>query len=78
MGEIKYPTELEKIIDLLRKKGVKSLKIEGLELELREEAPPSNYKRKKLESVPDKPELALTDEDYLLWSTNASEEAAHA
>lgn len=78
MGEIKYPLELDKLIDTCRKKGVKSIKIEGLELELREEAPLSNYKRKKLEVVSSdkidmEPEL-----DPLFWSADSliSEESA--
>lgn len=69
MGEIKFPTELTKIIDLCRKKGIKSIEIEGLKMELREEVPPSNYK-KKLEVIgSEKADPTLTDEDYLLWST---------
>lgn len=71
MGDIKYPDSLDKIIDLCRKKGVETIKIEGIEIKLREDAPLSNYKR-KLESVPssEKPEKPLTEEDWLLWSTD--------
>lgn len=74
MSDIKFPNELAKIIDLCRKKGVKSIEIEGLKLELHEEAPPSNYKR-KLELTPssEKPEKEFTEEDYLLWSVAEQE-----
>lgn len=51
------------------------MKIEGIEFELREEAPPSPYKR-KLESVPnpERPQLdQLSEEDLLLWSTPQEE-----
>lgn len=73
MSEIQFPNTLDKIIDLCRKKGVQTIKIQGIELTLREEAPPSNYKR-KLEVVPDqKPETQLSEEDWLLWSVNQDE-----
>ena len=67
MGEIKFPTELTKIIDLCRRKGIKSIEIEGLKMELNDEAPPSNYKRKESQGS-DKPEKTLTEEDFLMWS----------
>lgn len=69
MSEIKFPTELTKIIDLCRRKGVNSIEIEGLKMTLRDEAPPSNYKRKETPFVLDKEETAhMTEEDWLLWS----------
>lgn len=73
MSEIKYPTDLKEIIALCRKSGVKSIKIEGIELELLEEVPPSTYKRKKLEVASDKPEQSMTDDDYLMWSVQQEE-----
>lgn len=41
--------ELGKLIDLCRRKGVSDVSFEGISLKLREEAPPSNYKKKKEE-----------------------------
>jgi hypothetical protein len=40
-------TDLSKVIDLCRKKGVSSITIGELKLEIREEAPQSGYKRRK-------------------------------
>lgn len=81
MNDIKFPDTLDKIIDLCRKKGVQTIKIQGIELTLREEAPLSNYKRKvEITSSPDKSEKPLTEEDWLLWSVDQTtpEEATHA
>lgn len=72
MSDIKFPLGLKEITAFCRKSGIESLKIDGLEIKLREEAPPSNYK-KKLEIVPDKPDRSLTEEDYLLWSVDQEE-----
>lgn len=76
MSDIQFPLDLDKLIDLLRKKGIESFKYEGLEFTLREEAPPSTYKRKKLESSSfssEKTEPLLTEEDFLLWSVREEE-----
>lgn len=75
MSSIKYPDSLDKIIDLLRKKGVKSIEIEGIKLELSDEAPPSPYKQKQIESQPQEKPIVLSEEDWLLWSTNVDEVA---
>jgi len=39
--------DLEKVIDLCRKKGVSSITLGEMRLEIREEAPPSAYKKRK-------------------------------
>ena len=75
MSEIKFPEDLKELTAFCRKNGIEFVKKGDFELRLREEAPPSNYKRKKLESVPGKDEPQLTDEDYLLWSV--PDEIAH-
>jgi hypothetical protein len=75
VSEIKLSPELKEITAFCRKFGIEFIKMGDFELRLREEAPPSNYKRKKLEVVPDKPETQLTNEDYLLWSVQEDEVA---
>jgi hypothetical protein len=69
MGEMKYPQDLGKFIDLMRKKGVRSFKISGIEMELLPEAPPSNYKKKEDSKDEIKVEDAYTEEDALFWSS---------
>jgi len=62
-------SELSKIIDLCRKKGVESIKIDNVELTLSREAPPSKYKR-KTEAASDfvTIEQPYSEEDALFWS----------
>lgn len=77
MSEIKYPDTLKEITAFCRKNGIEHLKIGDFEIILREEAPPSNYKRKlEVASSPEKPERELTEEDYLLWSVQEEAEAS--
>jgi hypothetical protein len=68
--EVKDQTDLGKLIDLLRKKGVKSCKFAGVELELLPAEPPSKYK-KKAEAV--QGEIKTPDiydfETLLAWSS---------
>lgn len=68
---------LEQIIDICRKKGIQSLKLNnGVEFTLREEAPPSLYKRKKASEVTSdeiKTEGSFNDEDILFWSSQGIE-----
>lgn len=75
MLEIKSPEDLSKIIDLCRKKGVQTIKLDGVELSLREEAPPSQYKRKKAEQTSEeiKVEEGFNSEDILFWSSQGIE-----
>lgn len=73
MSEIKFPDTLKEITAFCRKSGIESLKIGDFEIRLREEAPPSNYKRKLEDVSKDKPEKELTDEDYLTWSVDQEE-----
>jgi len=68
--------DLEKVIDLCRKKGVGSITIGEIKLELREEAPPSNYKKRKANAQePDPvdpysnfPAGTLTEEQLMYYS----------
>lgn len=72
--EIKNHADFAKFVDLCRKKGVKSVEFQGLKLELRDETPPSNYKKKKeLEVQPDyvPVEGVYNDEQALFWSSQA-------
>lgn len=76
MDEIKNLNDLSKIIDLCRKKGIASIEIQGIKLELREDVPPSNYKKKKAEDNSDViVEEPLTDEQALFWSSTPLEGA---
>lgn len=65
--------ELVKLIDLCRKKGIKSLKWEGIELELNQEAPLSPYKQRKLKASKAEESIQTPDvyseEDLLYWSS---------
>lgn len=68
--------ELEKMIDLCRKKGVRSLKTESLSIELDPEAlfPESPYKQKlkqkEIEAIKDPAGDPITDSvNALFWST---------
>lgn len=71
MDELKNLGDLSKIIDLCRKKGVESIEIQGIKLVLRDEAPPSNYKKKKqFESGDPVVEGAFTEDDALFWSSD--------
>lgn len=74
MLKIENPQDLAKLIDLCRKKGVETIKVDGIELKLRDEAPPSTYKRKIVETTPDPVlEPEYSDMDILLWSTPVGE-----
>lgn len=72
--------ELDKLIQLCRKRGIKTVKMGELELTLSEEAPakPSRKAAKNgftasVESASGEPEVfdALSDEEKLFWSTGA-------
>lgn len=74
MSEIKHPDNLKEITAFCRKNGIDHLKIGDFEIHLREEAPPSNYKRKlEVAGSSDKPDPQMTEEDYLLWSVSQEE-----
>lgn len=65
---------LDKIIALCRKRGVKSIKIDNVELTLAESAPVSTYK-KKAPSLTPQPDSAfetdtLSPEEMLFWSVS--------
>lgn len=71
--EIKNSDELSKIIDLCRKKGVETFKLDGLEMKLTAEAPESVYKlNKKLEQLAKTPDpienIIEEQEKALFWS----------
>jgi hypothetical protein len=74
--EIKIPSDLGKLFDLLRKKGIKSFKFEGIEIELLPELPPSNYKRKILTEQSDdtETEARYSDSDAMFWSSSPIDE----
>lgn len=72
--------DLEKVIDLCRKKGVASITLGDVKLEIREEAPQSNYKKRKekMELVGSAdpsdpyanfPEGTLTEEQLMFYSS---------
>jgi hypothetical protein len=65
---LKFPTDLSKLIELLRKKGVKSFEYQGLKLELNDEAPQSNYKKKQQEPQQD----YIPTEGMPQWDTDAA------
>lgn len=73
MDEIKNLNDLSKIIDLCRKKGIASIEIQGIKLELRSDIPPSHYKRKKAEESPEITEDLLSEEKALFWSSTPVE-----
>lgn len=71
--DIKTLDEFTKLIDLCRKKGIKSVRFGDFQLELAPEAlfPESEYKKKqKLKEMDPKPDLLR--EQFLIdnWSTN--------
>ena len=59
--------ELRELLKLLRSEGVQTFKDAGTEIHLFEDKPPSNYKRKKQEELPDE-ERELTPEELLYYS----------
>lgn len=65
--------ELLKIIDICRKKGVEELEFNGFRLKLRDEAPPSYYKRRQKNVETGTTEVLeeprVTEEDLLFWSS---------
>ncbi len=72
--KIENQTDLEKLIKLLRKTGVESLKFGEIELKLSPEAPESTYKKKR--AAVDRPERDLSPEEkmkeeqkILFWSS---------
>ncbi len=72
--------QLDKIIALCRKRGVKSIKIDNVELTLSEDVPTSKYKAAKAAKTPQGggPDLFNTDElsseELLFWSADAPAE----
>lgn len=67
--------EFESFIKLLRKEGIKSLKLKDLSIELSEEAllPQSNYQKKKYEALSQATEevKVMTEEELLAWNNPA-------
>jgi hypothetical protein len=69
--------EFEQLIKMCRKYGVTSATVEGTSINLAEEAPKSNYKKKQAdiqysESSSEPVEIdfdSLTDEEKLFWSS---------
>jgi len=69
--------QLEKIIILCRKRGVKTIKIDNIELTLNEDIPLSNYKKAKQNNHIQSPIIesnSLSEDELLLWSVGLSEE----
>lgn len=65
-------TELAKLIDLCRKKGIETLKMSGIEISLSSSAPQIQNKRKKkhLGEVKDTEFTPqYSDEEILMWSS---------
>lgn len=72
--KVENSKELEKLIQLLRKTGVESLKFGEFEIKLRPDAPPSKYKKKLADDGKEiadmTPEEKLAHEEQLLfWSS---------
>jgi hypothetical protein len=69
--------QFEQLIKMCRKYGVTSATVEGISLQLADEAPQSNYKRKQSADVPAEQSGnsgmldfdQLTDEEKLFWSS---------
>lgn len=72
--DIKNNKDLSKLIDLLHKKRCKRLKIDnsGVEIELWNDHPVSNYKKKQSKTNIDQVNTPdqLSEEDILFWSSN--------
>lgn len=69
--KIENQQELEKLIKLLRKTGVESLKFGELELRLRAEEPLSKYKQRTPQETQSDPGLdqKALEEQLLFWSS---------
>lgn len=69
--DYKFREDFLKLLADCRKHGVESVKVDGFELKLRPEAPPSSYKKKKLEAVSDSIETdpIYDEEAALFWSS---------
>lgn len=72
MNEVKIPENLEDLVKLARKVGIKSMKVGGLEFTLTDAEPLkalTPYKKKKLEQseggLPD----TFNEEETLFWSS---------
>lgn len=67
MIEIK---ELSKILDVCIKKGVKSLEIDSLKVEFKENVPVKKYTKKSITKDKVETNEELTEEQILLWSSS--------
>lgn len=75
--ELNFPTDLSKLIDLARKKGVSSFKIDAgsalFECTLAPEEPLSRYKKKQADTTgpdaPADPDPVQSQEAALFWSS---------
>lgn len=76
MEDLKNSSDLLNFIEKCRKKGVSKIEIPGIKIELREEAPPSNYKKKLTDSAELKAEDVYSEEDTLFWSSTGIPEVA--
>lgn len=73
--EIKNPDELSKLIELLRKKGVKSFKSGDLAIELAPEAlfPLTDYQKKKLDKDAVIANPIAEADKLLYWSSEVNQ-----
>lgn len=72
--------QLDKIITLCRKRGVKTIKIDNVELTLSDDQPQSNYKKnqEKKESQGRIDSEELTEEQLIAWSTGGFDQLEQA
>lgn len=63
--------ELSKLIDLCRKKGVESLELSGIKLNLSKDAPPKKLNSEQSKEAVEEPQY--TDEEMLLWSSTPNQ-----
>lgn len=69
--DVKTLRDLDKIISLCRKKGVKTLEISGIKFELGPEEPKSRYLKSKAKTSSDQIDAPnpYSDMDIAMWSS---------
>lgn len=72
--DIKTPRDLDKILVICRKRGVQSISIGNISINLSAEAPKSTYLKKKALTAEPIPS-PYTDEQILYWSAQGGEVA---
>ena len=62
--------ELDKLIDLCRKKGISNIEVDGVKFEMGD-PPPSNYKKRQGRAEKQPETRQYSEEDILFWSSGA-------